>query len=283
MSYALRNTLILLVALILIGASGYLFIRFYQQPKIETLQAEVEDKQGDYDQKRSVAEQLPDLEARYEESNEFIENYDKTLFRSSNPDAVYRFLSILGSTDPIEFDYVFSDSSSTDRYGIVTSQLSGRGPYRAVLNFLTRIENSEPVQKIEELMISPVNDAGEYNFVTFTFRLSSYYDRINFFNAENTPGVSERISFASHNPFFPLIRNVEPNTEDQINVEESQLVGIGNGIVYLLDQRGTLQTLREGDRVYLGLLETININQGFANFRLNKGGIIESVSLEVER
>lgn len=267
----------------IIGASGYLFIRFYQQPKIEALQEEIEEKQEDYDQKRSIADQLPELETRYEESTEFIDNYDKTLFRSNNPDAVYRFLSILASTDPIEFDYVFSDSTSTDRYGIVTSQLAGRGPYRAVLNFLTRIENSEPVQKIEELVVSPVSESGEYSFVTFTFRLSSYYDRINFFDAANTPGVSERISLASHNPFFPIIRNIEPNTDDMINVEESQIVGIGNGIVYLLDQGGVLQTLREGDRVYLGLLETININEGYANFRLNKGGIIESVSLEVER
>lgn len=260
-----------------------MFIRFYQQPKIEKLQAEVEESQTEYDRKKAIADQLPGLEVQFEQSKEFIENFDKTLFRTNNPDQVYRFLSILSATDPIEFDYVFNDSTSTDRYGIVVSQLTGRGPYTAVLNFLTRIENSEPVQKIEELVISPVNQAEEYSFVSFTLRLSSYYDRINFFNASNTPGISDRIAFASHNPFYPLIRNIEPNSEDRVNVEQSQLVGIGNGVVYLLDQNGSLKTLREGDRVYLGLLETININQGIANFRLNKGGIIESVSLEVER
>ena len=283
MSYALRNTLILLVVLLLIGASGYLFIRFYQQPKIEQLEEEVSSLQTEYDRKKAIADQLPALEVQFEESKMFIENFDKTLFRTNNPDRTYRYLSLLSDTDPIEFDFVFSDSTSNDRYGIIQSQLSGRGPYTAVLNFLTRIENSEPVQKIEQLVISPVNEAEEYSFVSFTLRLSSYYDKLNYFNASLTPDISGPISFASYNPFYPLIRNVEPNTENRINIEQSQLVGIGSGMVYLLDQNGSLQTLQEGDRVYLGILQTININQGIANFRLNKGGIIESVSLEVER
>lgn len=283
MTYALRNSLILLVVLLLMVVSGYLYISFYQQPQIDELQLQIDEKQGEYDEKREIADQLPGLETRLEQSKQFIENFDKTLFKTSNPDQVYRFLSILSSTDPVEFDFVFSDSTSTDRYGIVNSQISGRGPYRAALNFISRIENSEPVQKIEQLVISPENEAGEYHYVSFSFRLSSYFDRMKFFNTRNTPGVSGQISLASHNPFFPLIRNVEPNTDDLINVEESQLVGIGNGIVYLLDQNGILQTLRERDRIYLGVLESININQGSAVFRLNKGGIIESVSLEVER
>jgi len=271
------------VVLFVIATSGFLVIKFYQMPQIVQLEEEVEVKQADYNSKREIADELPGLEIEFEEATSFIENFDKTLFRTNNPDQVYRFLSILSDTDPVEFDFVFSDSTRTDRYGIVTSQLTGRGPYTAVLNFLTRIENSEPVQKIEDLVISPVSQVNEYNYVTFTLRLFSYYDRLNFFNARNTPGISERIQFASHNPFFPLIRNVEPNTDELISVEDSQLVGIGSGMVYLLDQNGSLQTLRERDRVYLGHLETININQGTATFRLNKGGIVETVALEVKR
>ncbi|CAN5260450.1 hypothetical protein BH23BAC3_BH23BAC3_11900 [soil metagenome] len=283
MSYALRNTIILLLVLLLIAAGGFLLIYFYQMPQIEQLEEQIEIDQADYNSKREIADKVPSLEVQFEQSKSFIENFDKTLFRTNNPDQVYRFLSILSDTDPIVFDFVFNDSTNTDRYGIVTSQLTGRGPYSAVLNFLTRIENSEPVQKIENLVISPVSQVNEYNYVTFNFRLSSYYDRLNLFNARNTPGISERIAFASHNPFFPHIRNIEPNTDELVSVEQSQLVGIGNGVVYLLDQNGALQTLRERDRVYLGRLETININQGNATFRLNKGGIVELVSLEVNR
>lgn len=258
-------------------------IHFYQLPQIEQLEEQIEADQSEYNSKREIADQLPALEVRFERSKEFIENFDKTLFRTNNPDQVYRFLTILSDTDPIVFDFIFNDSTNTDRYGIVTSQVAGRGPYTAVVNFLTRIENSEPVQKIEDLVISPVGNVEEYNFVTFNFRLSSYYDRHNYFNAGITPDISDRIEFASHNPFYPFIRNIEPNTDELIDVEGSQIVGIGNGVVFLLDQKGALQTLRERDRVYLGHLDTININQGKVTFRLNKGGIVEFVSLEVQR
>lgn len=283
MTYALRNTIILLLVLLLIATGGFLIIHFYQIPQIEELEEQIEIEQADYTSKREIADKVPDLEEQFEQSKSFIDNFDKTLFRTNNPDQVYRFLSILSDTDPIVFDFVYNDSTHTDRYGIVSSQLTGLGPYTAVLNFLTRIENSEPVQKIENLVISPVSQDDEYNYVTFNFSLSSYYDRLNLFNARNTPGISERIEFASHNPFYPHIRNVEPNTNDLVSVEQSKLVGIGNDMVYLLDQNGALQTLRERDRVYLGRLETININQGNATFRLNKGGIVELVSLEVKR
>lgn len=258
-------------------------MHYYQKPQIEQLKEQVEEDQSEFDEKSQVADQLPDLENRYDRSSEFIDNYDKTLFRNNNPDQVYRFLSILSQTDPIEFDFVYDDSTSTDQYGIVQSQISGSGGYQAVLNFMTRVENSEPVQKINNLVITPVNQTGEYNNVTFDFSLQSYYDNLRLFETPQTPGISEKISFSSHNPFYPLIRNIEPNEEDLIDVGQSQLVGIGNGIAYLLDQNGILQTLKESDRVYLGYLESINMNQGNITFRLNKGGIIESVSLEVER
>jgi len=283
MSYALRNSLILIVALLLISAGGYLFIHFYQLPQIAELEEEIERKQSEYNNKSEIAEGLPELEEKFMSSKEFIENFDKTLFQTSNPDRIYRFLTLLSNTDPVEFDFTFSDSTSFDRYGVVTSDIAGRGSHRAVINFLTRIENSEPVQKINKLVLLPVNQESEYNYVSFTFSLTSYYDKMKFFNASNTPGISEKISVASHNPFFPHIRDVNPNTNNLVNVEKSQLVGIGNDMIYLIDQNGSMQTMKERDRAYLGRLETININEGYARFRLNKGGIIETITLEVER
>lgn len=283
MSYALRNSLILIVVLLLLSGGGYLFIYLYQLPQIEDLQEQIERHQATYDEKNEVVEALPGLEAQYEKSKAFIENYDKTLFKTNNPDRVYRFLTILSDTDPVEFNFTFVDSTSAERYGIIDSEIAGRGRYTAVLNFITRIENSEPVQKVRDIVLVPVNESGEFNNVSFTFNLSSYYDKMNFFEARNTPGISERISFASHNPFFPLIRNVRPNTENLLNVENSQLVGIGSNMIYMVDQSGSMHTLKEGERVYLGRLETININEGYAKFRLNKGGLVEIVTLEVER
>lgn len=283
MTYAIRNTIVLLVVLILLIGGGFAYFNYIQAPQIESLTATIQTDERQLTEKRNTAEQLPLVQQQFEDAQEFIQNFDKTLFRNNKPDHVYRFLSILASTDPITFDFVFNDSTSTDQYGVISSQITGHGSYRAVINFISRIENSQPVQKINEVTISPSGGAMAYNDVNFTFTLRSYFDRQNQLDAPETPGVSDRIAISQHNPFFPLIRNVEPNVDNLTDVENSRLVGIGTGVVYLMNQDGRLVTLRENDRVYLGRLESIDMNAGRATFRLNKGGIIEMVTKEVQR
>jgi len=61
------------------------------------------------------------------------------------------------------------------------------------------------------------------------------------------------------------------------------LIGMTPSAVYLRDQDGQMVTLRPNDRVYLGRLETIDAQRGRVTFRLNRGGIIDVVTLEVQR
>ena len=283
MSYALRNTIILLVVLVSILGLGFAYFTYVQQPQIESLESVVSERETELRNKQEIVAQLVDLQAQFEESTEFIENFPKTLFRTSDPDQIYRFLSILSATDPVIFDYTFNDSTMTDQYGVVQSQVTGQASHRAVLNFISRIEHSEPVQKINNITITPTGDEPSYNHVNFTFNIRSYFDRLALLDAPLTPGVSERISMSTHNPFYPLIRSIEPNVDGLTNVEESRIVGIGANVVYLLNQNGRMVTHRENDQVYLGRLISIDVNTGKATFRLNKGGIIETVTMEVQR
>ncbi len=283
MSYAIRNTIILLVVLSLISGGGYAYFEFVQKPQIDRLDQEVTQLDSEYAVLSETAAELPATLERYEESKAFIESFEKTLFDNNNPDETFRFLSIINSTDPLEFDFVFNDSTRAGQYGTLQSQVDGRGSYRSVLNFITRIENSEPVQKISNIVITPINEVGSYGDVNFNFRLQSFYDRENILSTRQTPGVSGSIPISRQNPFYPLIRNVEPNEDNLVSVEESSLVGIGRDRVYLLNQEGRMVTLQQNDRVYLGRLQSLNMNTGEAVFQLNKGGIIELITLKVER
>ncbi|MEX0661688.1 MAG: type 4a pilus biogenesis protein PilO [Balneolaceae bacterium] len=283
MSYAIRNTIILLVVLTLISGGGYAYFEFVQKPQIESLSQNISELDTELSALSETASQLPSTQEQYEESREFIDNFEKTLFDNNNPDETYRFLSIINSTEPLDFDFVFNDSTSTDQYGILQSQVDGQGSYRSVLNFISRIENSEPVQKVSEIVITPVNEVGSYSDVNFNFRLQSFYDRQNVLSTRQTPGVSGFVQLSRQNPFFPLIRNVEPNEDNLVNVEESNLVGIGRNKVYMLNQEGRMVTLLQNDEVYLGRLRSLDMNAGEAVFQLNKGGIIESITLKVER
>ena len=283
MSYAIRNTLILFVALIVIYGSGFAYFKFFLFPTIENLEVQVERLERDFRQDSQTAELVPALREQFAESRTFIDGFDKTIFRSNNPDEVFRFLTILNEMSGLQFNFSFTDSSSTTNYGLLRSEITGTGSYSGLVRFVNAIENSEPVQKIRDITITPVAMVGSFQNVNFAFMLESNYDSNNIFDAARTPGVSTRNMASAHNPFFPLIRPVDENIENLLNVDDSRLVGVSANSIFIINQNGRMVTLRPNDRVYLGRLESINVQQGNATFRLNRGGIIDVVTLGVQR
>lgn len=258
-------------------------MHFVQKPHIEQLESENSSLTNQYNQDLQTAEYVPTLRVQYEESQAFIDNYDKTIFANNNPDEIFRFLTLLNGRSGLNFNYVFQDSTITEDYGVIRSEITGTGPYRGLIQFVNAIENSEPVQKISNVSISPLGLEEGYQNVSFVFQINSNYDSRNIFNLQRTPGIATRNLESSHNPFYPIIRNVAPNVDNLPDVDNSTLIGITPSAVYLRNQNGEMVTLRPNDRVYLGRLESINTREGRVTFRLNRGGIIEVVTLEVQR
>ena len=283
MSYGLRNTLILLLALLIINGGGYAYMHFIQKAEIEDLEERQVRLERDYQQDLETAELVPMLREQFAEATSVIEGFDKTIFTNNNADEIFRFLSLINEGAGVNFNFTFRDSTSSDQYGIINSEINGSGPYRSVVRFINAIEYSEPVQKIDGISLTPSGEAEGYQNVNFTFRLQSHYDRVGVFDNYQTPDIAFRTNESNHNPFFPLIRNVPPNEDNLPNVDQSRIVGLTGSVVYLMDQNGQMVTLRVNDRVYLGRLEQINMQQGSARFRLNRGGIIDVVTLEVQR
>jgi Tfp pilus assembly protein PilO len=283
MSYAIRNTLILLVALLLIYGVGYAYMKFFQIDEIDRLEVRLTQLESDYNQQRQTADLVPMLREQFEESQRFIDGFDKTIFRNNNPDEVFRFLSLLNQMAGLDFNFAFRDSTVTSDYGIIRSEITGSGSYRGLMTFVNAIENSEPVQKIYDVSLTPVGQTGSFQNVNFVFHIRSKYDSNKMFNSDRTPGISTRTLASAHNPFFPLIRTPDPNEDNLPDIDNSRLIGVSASTIFLLNQDGRMVTLRPNDRVYLGRLESINVQQGNATFRLNRGGIIDVVTLEVQR
>ncbi|MEX0994025.1 MAG: hypothetical protein WD599_00770 [Balneolaceae bacterium] len=285
MSYALRNTIILLLVFTLIAGVGYSYIYFFQERTIDELYEKLGQLEEEFDQMQRTAELYPELQSRFEHSENFVESFDKTLFQTNNPDRIFKFLSEINVLTPqVEFNYIFNDSTLQEQYGVIQSSINGDGPYRSVVHFLNRIENSMPIQKINELILSPIqSDGGTYGYVSFSFELNSYYDRSDFFDTgEEELSIVSNLPSRFHNPFFPLIREIGPNVDNLVNIENSRLIGISSSRIFLRDQNDRLVNLSVRDPVYLGSLESIDIQEGRATFRLNKGGIIDIVTLEVQ-
>jgi hypothetical protein len=84
-----------------------------------------------------------------------------------------------------------------------------------------------------------------------------------------------------HNPLAPLIHAIPSNTDNLSNLESSRLVAVTSGSAYIVDQSGRMVRIDVGGRVYLGFLERVSQSSGSATFRLNKGGIEETMTLRI--
>lgn len=281
MSYGVRNTIILLVVLTTFIGGGWSYIYFYQQPKLDELEQNVEQTRQDLNQKQQKADQLPMLENQFKEATSFFNNYKKGLYPSSNEDRVYDFLDRVSTGSAFtEFTFSFSDSTTYDKYGVISMQVTGQGYYRNFINFIRQIELSKPLNKVGAVNVNPVNELDSYGKVNYQFSLQSFYDRVKLLG-EADLAIRNNLLGSVNNPFFPLIRSVKENEDNLVNIENSELLAVSSNKIFLLDQQGMMQRLSEGDEVYLGELSAINIDEGTASFTLNKGGIVERITLQV--
>jgi len=281
MSYAVRNSLILLVVLVLFVGGGWAYFYFIQNPEIEKLEQQVSAKSQELREKRQIANQYSTVLEQFENATFFINNFEKTLYTDSNEDKVFDFMNNLNTGNSYtDFSFSFNDSTAQGPYGVMTMNISGEGYYRYLVNFIRKLEYSKPLNKVSELDVTPINDLENYGRVSFNYRLESYYNRGTEFGSPSMDIASPTYS-SLNNPFFPLIREIEPNEEGLTSIEASELLALSSNRVFLLDQNGELQKIRLGEKVYLGNLTNINLSEGSATFQLNKGGIIERITLEV--
>ncbi len=286
MSYALRNTIILLITLFLFVGAAVGYVKFFQSGKIVDLTAQLKAKETDYAEKEKIKNDYPALLDKYLLAKDIVLGYDKTLYPANNPDDVFNYLSQI-SEDRLElfYDFILVDSVKSDQYGIINSDIQGSGVYSDIVTFINTLENSTLLNKVENLSISPLNNADDKEYISFNFRLKSYYQRVSFENGINmNDSLQQNPNISVYNPFKPIILSSIPNNEDnQIEIEQSRLLGISGSRVFLIDQFGNTRTLKIGDKVFLGYLKSINTSTREVVFDLDKGGIKELFTLKVER
>jgi hypothetical protein len=287
MSYAIRNTLILLVTLSLILGLGFSYSKFFLESKVEDLENSLVAKRNDLNSKEDINIQFTELNERYQAALEVISNYDKILFSSNKPDDVFDFLNRVNEEggNQIYYDYIYTDSIPSSEYGIIESSIAGYGQYDALTDFVNRIEHSQLLNKVSNLTISPARQDDDLRTVNFSFDLESYYEKTNLFDSLGrnfSINLDEDIS--NYNPLYPLIQpTVQANIDGLTDVRGSRLIGMTDNRVFVRDQTGRILSLKEGDRVYLGSLVSIDLQNKKATFNLDIGGIEEVVTLEVVR
>ncbi|MEX0680454.1 MAG: GspMb/PilO family protein [Balneolales bacterium] len=282
MNYGLRNTIILAITLILMVGGGWLIIRYIYVSTIEELEEERVTKE-------STMSELSETAALYEHAvreharQVYIrDNHPKELFADPNTSRLYDYLRELNrGISFTELNYLVQDSVAQDLYGIINITVRGEGLYRNLFNFIYRIEHSRPILHIRSLQLQNISELEQLTQVSFQLTLQAYYNRDENLDTPVTLAVAGPFGNIGHNPYFPLIHPIPPNEDNLVNVNESRLMGMTARYILIRDQDGQTHRMTVGDRVYLGFLRRIDSDSRQVVFRLNRGGLVEDVTLNL--
>ena len=282
MNYATKNSLILLGIVILMAGTGWFKLYSYESNQIRSLETKLIDKEETLKQYQQMSNQYDTHMKEYVKLKHKLDGYAKLLTRAQDPDEVYsQLIDISNDTSFTYFNFNTIDSSKHNEFGVLRFNISGMGDYRNLNNFINNLEYGRPLNKVSQLKITPMNGLENLGMVEFSFKLESYYDRKNIFDAydENSPLP---IPVYTYNAFYPLIHDVKPNEDNLPDIEESRLVSVGKDFITIRDQSGSTKYLYEGDPVYLGRLTDVNFQDNKAVFEINKGGIVQTLTRVLE-
>lgn len=279
MSYSLRNTLLLAATLLLMICIGSLWLYFGSYKELNQLEEKNEVQRAELVRLNAIAIRFKEVFDQNENLTHRIDHYPKTLFPSHRLPHLYDYLR-LADRGSVFMNFTFSDSTAQGNHGRMRFNIDGVSDYRQLRDFIYTVEHSSPTVRITDLQLRPTSNQDNLHEVGFRMNLTAYYNR----GGRNViPHYAEQIrGELPHNPFFPLIHGIAPNANNMIEPERSRLQAIADQAIFLYDQGNQLRRVGIRDRVHLGYLESISAERREATFLLNKGGIIERVTLRIE-
>lgn len=283
MKYSLRNTLILLATLLVMVGGGYYYVQTVFTEDIKNATVELEEKKAESRDLQDRAAMLSTAQANYSEALFTRLNFPKELFPSHNSSNLYQYLLDLNSSLSFTgLNYTLNDSTLNEDHGIINATIQGEARYENLTNFVHHLEYSHGLVQIEDVQIDNISESGRLDRVNFQLTLGAFYQRGDWVEYRSELSRSDPLGAISNNPYYPLIRQAPPNTQNLPNVDNSRLVVLTGSSANIIDQNGTLQRLNIGDRVYLGQLSSVDLQTGEAVFTLNRGGIRDQVVLKIE-
>jgi len=301
------NQILLLTCLVLVCGAGTYLTYFHQQETIASLEQEIEEKQQEQEEIRSLRSDRANAESRLQTvRRRWRTQYKVVPATISSPDIV-SYLTELTETGFQQFDVMSAGSEERDGYSVHTFDATGKAYFTNLYQFVWTIENNRPFYRIRGLSLNYLEEretdeeSGRTTMnvlVSFDMDVEAIYGAATDLPAPTPPsegGEIERLPVAKTetspplpssvvpnpapeiNPFYPLVFDeVPPNQYDRLDVESAQLLSIVDGEA-VFQTGGGLQRVGEGDRVYLGRIVEVDPSEGRVVARLNRGGIVDRV------
>jgi hypothetical protein len=287
MSGKLKNTIIMVVILVLLVVGGGAYNFIYQKAKINDRQKKIKALKLYQLDTDALNQQYALLNKRVAELDSVLANRRYNVPHILSQSNFFEFINKVNyKFSPYSYVNVeYNETETSNNFIVYIYTVNGVAEYNDLVELIYAIEESKQLKKIESIELSnniKVDaDAAPHYLISYKFKV-----RVFFSNDERFYVKDIKENMLSPNPsydiFYPLIRNeIPPNKEKLLDVQTAQLLALIPDGAFFSDASGDTYLLWEGDKVYLGYLTNINYQNNEVYFVLNKGGLIENVTLKL--
>ena len=282
------STLLLVTILIIISVSGGIYIYYFQAGDIDENQKELDELKIHAQNTEELKLQLDELMGKVVELDSILALRKYIIPKNAPQSNFFKFVNDVSSNFS-ELSYVNVEYTGNGDPGDFFSYLysiKGTAEFSDLFKLIYAIEQSKELKKV---LKGSLNNFVEVDKEGIPHYLVSYSYEVQVYYSDNDTYASAKYSENQlkanplYNIFYPLIRDeIPPNTDNLLDVQTAQLLALIPDGAYISDTGGKTHLLWEGDEVYLGYLTKIDYTTNEVKFVLNKGGVIEKVTLKLD-
>jgi hypothetical protein len=289
MNKKLRSTLGLLGLLLLIVLIGGGYIFMFQRSDLNEKNEKLEELKANSYDPVELADRFEQLKVKSAILDSVLQSRKFNIPKDLSSIKFYNFMNNVLSnfSEHTQVDIEFQKREQAKEFFFYEYKLTGRGFYNEVFRLIYSIEQSKELKKIINLnlgnMIQTDDEGIPLFLVSFEMNAQVYFSNDNRFAPEEVVENDLRTG-PIYDAFYPLIRNeIPPNIDELLDVQGSKLLALIPEGAFIADTHGNTYLVWEGEQVYLGYLTKIDYEENAVSFILNKGGIIEKITLELDR
>jgi hypothetical protein len=288
MNKKLISTLSVLALLIIILVVGGIYLFVIQRGALSERQEKLDELNKNVYDPVELNERYLALEKRSAELDSILANREFNIPQNVSSIKFYNFINTIVANFPevTQVNVEYLRQAPDKEFFFHEYKLSGGGNFNDVYKMIYAIEQSKELKKINKLSLSNlIRTEDEVPLFLVNFELTAQV----YFSSDNRFAPAELVenkltTEPIYDAFYPLIRNeIPPNVDNLLDVQGARLLALIPEGAFVADTKGNTYLVWEGEQVYLGYLTKIDYDNNTVDFILNKGGIIEKVTLELER
>ncbi|MBP1682565.1 MAG: hypothetical protein H6Q27_128 [Ignavibacteriaceae bacterium] len=288
MNKKLISTLSVLALLIIILVAGGIYIFVIQRGDITERQEKLDELSKNVYDPVELDDRYSNLQKQSAELDSILANRKFNIPQNISSIKFYNFVNNIVANFPavttVNVEYV--GQTPDKEFFFHEYKLTGAGNYNDFYKLVYAIEQSKELKKISKVSLTNlVKTDKEVPLFLVNFEMMAKV----YFSSDNRFAPAEYVenNLAAgpvYDAFYPLIRNeIPPNVDNLLDVQGARLLALIPEGAFVADTKGNTYLVWEGEQVYLGYLTKIDYDNNTVSFILNKGGIIEQVTLQLDR